>query len=175
MSEQREHKFKNSYSCKDYWQYYCKNCKKIPYKKYKEILDFIMEQYSFLISEKAMDIKFPYRLGQIRIRKYFKSPKFEGGELVNNLPINYKATKELWESDPEAKENKQVIYLLNQHSDGYMYQIRYTVSDIANRYDKLRFLKYKPARIMSRQFSKNIREHKIDALEQEKYEICKTS
>ena len=94
MSEQREHKFKNSYSCKDYWQYYCKNCKKIPYNKYKEILDFIMEQYSFLISEKAMDIKFPYRLGQIRIRKYFKSPKFEGGELVNNLPINYKATKE---------------------------------------------------------------------------------
>ena len=57
MSEQREHKFKNSYSCKDYWRYYCKNCKQIPYEKYKEILDFIMEQYSLLISEKAMDIK----------------------------------------------------------------------------------------------------------------------
>lgn len=173
--DKRVHKFSNSYGIEDYWRYYCRNCKTIPYARYKEILEYILNEYALLISEKAMDMKFPYKLGQIRIVKHFRTTKFEGDEMITNMPIDFKATNELWKVDPEAKKSKQLVYLLNQHSDGYMYQIKYTVSDIADRYNKLRFLKYKPARVMTRQFAKNIKEHKIDALEQEKYEVCETN
>ncbi len=166
----KQFKFTNSYSIKDYWKYYCKNSKTIPYEQYRDILYFILEQYSLLISDHAMDMTFPYKLGKILIRKHLQQVKFdEEGNLISKLPVDYKATKDLWDKDPEAKERKQLVYCLNQHSEGWWFSIKYQIFNQLKSHYKVKFLTFKPARKMTRRFAKNIKEYKIDATE---YEVC---
>lgn len=166
--DQRHSKFKNSFGIHDYWKYYCANSKQIPFKQYKEILYYILEQYALQISDHAMDFTFPYKLGTLKVRKHSMIIKFDGDDLVIKQPVDYKATKELWKVDEEARKNKQVVFCLNQHSDGFIYSIKYTVSRLAKSTNKLRFIKFQTARVLTRRFAKNIKEHKIDAI----HEVC---
>ena len=66
----------------------------------------IYENFSFLL---------PFRMGRIRIRKY--KPKTyiqEDGSLdKSRLRPDWKATKKLWEQNPKAKEDKKLVFHLN--------------------------------------------------------------
>ena len=82
------------------------------------------------------------------------------GEIVNNLPINFRATWKLWNENPELK-NKTYIRYLNKHSDGFMFTTSYQISKA----------KYKNKNVYTFQFNEtlkemlhnNILEDKVDA------------
>jgi hypothetical protein len=90
-------------------------------KEYIDIISDFNKAISKKIIYEAYEFNMFYRLGTLRIKKY--KPKYEvdvNGKLITKkIPVDYKATKELWERDPVAKQNKKLIFHLNKHSDGY--------------------------------------------------------
>jgi hypothetical protein len=75
----------------------------------------IYENFSFLL---------PFRLGRIRIRKY--KPKTyiqkDGTLDKSRLRPDWYATKKLWAKDPKAKEEKKLVFHLNNHTDGFQHR-----------------------------------------------------
>lgn len=103
------------YSNKDFYKLYKEKYKgrdyNIPFGKYSELLNQCNQRLSEMIIEDGFDFNIPFRLGRVRIR--IKKMNFK------YLKPDWKATKELWKEDKEAKENKQLVFHLNDHSDNY--------------------------------------------------------
>lgn len=78
----------------------------------KFLVDKVFEGY---------DVVIPAKLGIISIVGTKKELQFDddGNPL---LPPDWKKTKELWDSNPEAKKNKKRIFHTNEHSDGIVYK-----------------------------------------------------
>lgn len=91
---------------------------------HSSVLNSFNKELSKAIMEDAFEYLLPFRLGSLRIRKYKAQYKIdeETGKIIGNLPVNWKATNELWSKNPEAKENKKRVYHTNEHSDGYQYK-----------------------------------------------------
>ena len=71
----------------------------------------------------------PYRLGLLGIRKKKLTPWInKEGELVNPLPIDWKATMDLWEVDEEAKRLKKRVRHYNEHTKGFIAQWYYSTT-----------------------------------------------
>jgi|6_EtaG_2_1085325.scaffolds.fasta_scaffold145116_2 hypothetical protein len=101
---------------------------KLEYKVDSSLYSKVLNSFNKKISKKIMTESFeymlPYRLGNLRIKKYKPSIKVdENGNLdYKGLSPNWKATKELWNKDKEAKKNKKIVFHINDHSDGYNYK-----------------------------------------------------
>lgn len=68
------------------------------------------------------EVVLPSRLGTLSIKGKKVDIKFdEKGRLKGHAP-DYQATKELWEKCPECKENKQMVFHLNEHTNGIRYK-----------------------------------------------------
>jgi hypothetical protein len=85
----------------------------------------ILREFNTAIADcllyEAFEFILPCNLGKISIRK--KKPEVtvdDNGNIINRLPVDRKATHELWEEDPQAKADKKYIYHLNEHSNGYI-------------------------------------------------------
>jgi hypothetical protein len=91
---------------------------------YSAILNDFNKAVSKEILENAFEYIVPFRLGILRIKKYKAHYKIdeETGKIIGNPSPNWKATKELWARSPKAKEEKKLVYHINEHSDGYQYK-----------------------------------------------------
>ena len=85
----------------------------------------------------------------------------DDGNIINNLPINWRETRKLWAENDKAKEKKTKIRYTNEHTGGYTFRIFYRTSK-ANFKNKSIF-KMKFNRTMKRQLSVSIFAGKIDA------------
>lgn len=98
----------------------------------------------------------PYINIKFRIRKYKQKIKFDKKNNIvrSNLPVNWKATKEYWEQNPQAKLKKTVIYHLNDHTDGYRFRFYkyYKAACPKN----IRYYNFKPSRKNDRLLAKHI-------------------
>lgn len=100
---------------------------KLTQAEYSEIIEtcngFLMD----IAVEKGVEVKLPYGNGKIKIFKYkpVVMRKTKSGEKRINLTVDWGATNRLWKSDPQAKENKKLIYHLNTHTDGYQIKIKW--------------------------------------------------
>lgn len=93
----------------------------IDYKRYREIwVSFIDKVTSGIVTE-GKDFTMPFRLGSVGIRKRKIKVKMNPDGTIDKryLRPDWKATKELWERDEEAKERKQLVFHLNKHFGGY--------------------------------------------------------
>jgi hypothetical protein len=121
-------KVKTDYTQNDLYNFYKENSqfnldiKKI---KFNKIIKKFNRELIKLILYKNFAFKMPYTLGTLRIKKY----KYSGIQYDENnniikkkLLIDYKKTKDLWERNPAAKEEKKLVLHLNEHSDGYLYR-----------------------------------------------------
>lgn len=112
---------------------------KSAYKITKILYTAIIKEY---LKAKTNDIiynagtfKYPNRLGSLRIKKKKSKLRLKDGKLdTKYIPVDYKATNELWKKDPEAKKNKKCVFLTNDHTDGYKYSFFWSkqVCDVPN-------------------------------------------
>lgn len=97
-----------------FWLYYCKQqdkakYPKLSYKQYRNIFNDIFLEYRELLLSNYI-LYFPYRIGYIQLFDITHKPKIgKKGKLIDLPPIDWKSTKELWELDEEAKNNKQLL------------------------------------------------------------------
>lgn len=68
------------------------------------------------------EVTLPARLGTLHIRGKQQKVKFDEDGKMTGLSPNWKDTKKLWDSCPECKEKKQLIYNTNEHTGGIRYK-----------------------------------------------------
>ncbi len=162
--DKRNHVVKCDYGANDYYTYFCRNNKdiKITRKQFGDIIKLFNSHLRDRLSNKGVDIVLPSRIGRVELRKVKTEVTInEDGEVVDNLPTNWKATRELWRSNPIAREKKIKIKFTNEHTDGYTFKVSYLKSR-ANFKNKSIY-KIRFNRDLKRNLSKSIFEGKIDA------------
>lgn len=152
---QRIHKRTSDYSMPDYYKYFCdKYDIDIPRKKYNKIITEFNLAIRNLIINESMDYLIPHLLFEITIRKVKRKPKIVNGKLINNIPIDWKRTNELWEKDAEAKEKKLLVRYNNSHTSGYIYSIY--MKKFKGKIKNKIYYKFLPNRQFKRDLSKRI-------------------
>lgn len=101
----------------------------ITYSKYCKIIDEFNLAIRDEILENSFDFNLPFRMGLLGIRKKKLTPWLDDtGKLINPLPVDWKATLDLWEADPKAKAQKKRVRHFNEHTGGYIAQWYYSTS-----------------------------------------------
>jgi hypothetical protein len=107
------------------------------YKLYKKQVETSIEQKEFLqiangymefLIQKVLEgeeITMPARLGTLFIQGVKKKLKYNR-DGVPLLPPNWAATKKLWDSNPDAKATKKIVYCLNEETDGVVYKLHWS-------------------------------------------------
>jgi hypothetical protein len=102
----------------------------------------------------AGTFKMPAGLPAIRVKKYKRKVRFndDGTIDANSLAPNWPVTLKLWEENPKAKEQKKLIYFLNDHTDGHsaMVWMDKSRSHLAN----LSPYQFRPTRHIDRELAK---------------------
>jgi hypothetical protein len=90
----------------------------------KEYVNIANGYMQFLIQKviEGEEITIPAKLGTMFIQGTKKSLKFNK-DGVPLLPPNWAKTKQLWDSNPEAKQTKKIVYCLNEETDGVVYKL----------------------------------------------------
>lgn len=69
-------------------------------------------------------------LGTIAIRGDKVKPKIDENGNVKGVAISWGRTNKLWSENPEAKAKKQLVYCLNEHSNGIKYKFVWIKQDM---------------------------------------------
>lgn len=93
----------------------------VTYSEYSSVLDLFNLKLRDLILYESFDFNMPHRMGRLAIRKKKLTPWIDKNDkVVNPLPVDWKATNELWDTDSVAKEKKTLVRHYNKHSKGYV-------------------------------------------------------
>lgn len=97
------------------------NLDRIPIKTYIHIVNGYIQ---FLMSRvfSGKDVRLPVDLGIIGIRGSKVKPRLDEEGNIRGLAPNWHDTKALWESNPEAKAKKTIVYCFNEHSNGMRFR-----------------------------------------------------
>jgi len=167
-------KIKSHYGINDYYKYYKSKYPNdnISKKDFKNIFTIFNKELTKEIIEKGK-VKLPKRFGEIEIIKKKREVYInKEGVVINNKPIDWKATKDLWAINDEAKENKVLIRHNNKHTGGYVFRIAYN-KKVAKYKNKSVYF-FKPVRDFSRSINKRIKDYsksKFDAYVKKDYHV----
>ena len=120
----------------------CKNVRS-SYKQYKKTttneivdsktyIDYANEFNKFLVDKviEGYEITLPVRLGTLSvIGKKQKVRVNEHGKIFGLAP-DWVKTKELWDNNPKAKEEKKLLYHTNNHTDNTIYKFLWSKNRI---------------------------------------------
>lgn len=156
----RTHKVTNSYGIYDGYKYYRKNKPKDPEyvlteSQYFYITRRINEILADLLSQ-GEDIKLPFRLGRLEVRKYPARISFDGNKIKTNLPIDWDKTLKLWYEDKEAYANKTLIRI--EESEIYKLYYNKIKADFTNK----SFYQFNFNRELKKKLKYNIKEGNIN-------------
>jgi len=133
--------------------------------KYDEIPDkvlrTIIKNTGALITEKLLEghaISLPKKLGVLQIKGVKTKIRYDENGNPMNLSVDYKATKDLWKTCQECKDRKQVVFHLNEHTNGYKYKFYWTRNRVFCPQKDL--YKFVPARAVKRNMAKLIKDGK---------------
>lgn len=97
----------------------------------KDIRKAIRRYFELCIDDltRGNHIYFGAKLGNLYVVKEKREIKYdpETDQIINTLPVNIAETLKLWKARPELRKKKFIRYT-NEHSDGYMYRLKYEVS-----------------------------------------------
>jgi hypothetical protein len=90
-------------------------------KTYLKVVHLFMK---FIISEvlKGERINFPEKMGSLEVKGAKQKLWVDKDGKVRGLSPNWRKTKELWDSNEKAKQEKTLVYNTNEHSDGVRYR-----------------------------------------------------
>lgn len=162
--DKRVHRVKADFGSGDFYKHFCKETgiDELSRVTFGEILREFNNHVRDRISTKGAEYFFPSKVGKVELRKVKSEVKIdEDGNIINNLPINWKATRELWAENEKAREKKTKIRYTNEHTDGHTFRIFYKRSK-ANFKNKSIY-KMRFNRDLKRQLSRSIFAGRIDA------------
>ena len=152
-------KIEAHYGMNDYYKYFCKRNPDINISKqkfHKIVSEFNKELADSLIED--LEIQLPFKMGVLEMRKEERKPYInKEGRLVNNIPVDWKKTKLLWETDAEAKERKILIRYNNKHTNNFVFRIIYNKRKALFKNKSVYF--FKPVRSLSRNIAKRIKDY----------------
>lgn len=150
----RTHKIKGGYGINNFYKFYKSKYNKVDEKTYKKIIDEFNQIVIDNMLNEGLNYIIPFLNLELTIRKDKRKPKIKNGKLINNRPVDFKATNKLWKENPEAKEKKLLIRHNNSHTSGYVFRIycKKFKSPIKNR----SLLKFRPMRGFKRALAKRI-------------------
>ena len=92
-----------------------------------EYVQIINQFMKFLILKllSTGEIILPERLGRLSIFGKKVNVRIEDGE-IKGLAPDWVKTKQLWDSDPIAKQNKQLVYHFNEETNGIRYKFSWS-------------------------------------------------
>jgi hypothetical protein len=111
-----------NYGIKDIYKFYKSySDNPVPYKVFREVWEAFIEKVIDGIILEGKDFVMPFRLGSVGIRKQkiIVVMSDDGNIDKRYLRPDWKATKDLWETDFAAKERKQLVFHLNKHFGGF--------------------------------------------------------
>jgi hypothetical protein len=160
----RLHEAKSDFGIQDYYKFF-NNKYKVGVNKqtYKKIINDFNQQMINLIIEENLIYRLPYINMEVVIKKDKRKPKIKDGKVINNAPVNWKVTNELWENDEEAKEKKIFVRHSNYHTSGYVFRIYCKKFKCKLKYRSL--YKFKPNRKFTRQLSARLLDENKDNLD----------
>ena len=148
---------KNFYNTRDSYVVY-KNMSDNPINisEYVQIINHFMK---FLITKLLTtgEINIPERLGRLSIFGKKVNVRIEDGE-IKGLAPDWVKTKQLWDSDEEAKNNKQLVYHFNEETNGIRYKFSWSKNRVLVSNKTLYNLRM--TRSNKRELSKLVREGK---------------
>ena len=103
------------------------------------------------------DIKLPYKMGILEIRKYNTYVRFINGELCTNRRINWDETLKLWCEDEEAYKNRTLI----KAEDKEIFAINY--NKVRAEYTNKSFYQFRPTRELTKALRLNVKKGIIEA------------
>ena len=124
-----------------------------------EYVQIINQFMKFLILKllSTGEIILPERLGRLSIFGKKVNIRIEDGE-IKGLAPDWVKTKQLWDSDEEAKNNKQLVYHFNEETNGIRYKFAWSKNRVLVSNKTLYNLRM--TRSNKRELSKLIREGK---------------
>lgn len=128
---------------------------------YGQIIDFIHSKITDEIIFDNFEFKLPIRMGVLCIKKKKPVLKYnKEGKLINTMPIDWKATKELWQEDAESKKEKKLVRHLNEHTNGYVPSWYLSLKEATFKYKSA--YKFKATRTMNRDLSKALKDPNVN-------------
>lgn len=85
----------------------------------------LIREYNKFLMDHVLDgheVVFPHGLGSLQVSGKKIEIKFTPEGRPLNLPPDWRLTKKLWDSNEEAKKNKQLVYHSNPHTNGIRYK-----------------------------------------------------
>lgn len=124
-----------------------------------EYVQIINQFMKFLILKllSTGEIILPERLGRLSIFGKKVNVRIEDGE-IKGLAPDWVKTKQLWDSDEEAKNNKQLVYHFNEETNGIRYKFSWSKNRVLVSNKTLYNLRM--TRSNKRELSKLVRENK---------------
>lgn len=92
--------------------------------QYVQIINHFMKFLSSKLLSTG-EIILPDRLGRLSIFGKKVNVRIEDGE-IKGLAPDWVKTKQLWDSDEEAKNNKQLVYHFNEETNGIRYKFAWS-------------------------------------------------
>ena len=158
-------KILSHYGLTDYYKYYLKNTKSknpIDNKKYMSVIDdFNLGVIDMILHEEIQSYTIPKVGCTLKVGKRKNTPIIKDGVLVNRLPVDYKSTKELWETNEEAKEKRILVRFTNNHTNKYIYRIKFAKDGEA--YKNKKYYSFVPSRSFKRALAKRIFDNDLDS------------
>lgn len=162
MSKQRIHKNKADYGIKDYYKFYKQKYNK-ENKNYTKIIGEFNKELIELILNSDLVYQLPFLGMEIMIRKEKRNIVIKDGKVYNPNPIDFKATKDLWDKSPEAKEKRLKIRYTNYHTSGYVFRVY--LKKFKSRIKNRSFYKIKVNREFARGINKRIHDPNKEAFD----------
>lgn len=114
-------KIRNSWGACDYYRAYRKEGHKKKLKNVQETIFYqMLRRVNTLLFEEFLregELKLPYGLGILSVKRYRYAPRIKDGKLVHHTPVCWDKTFQLWFEDKEAERNHTFVY--SDHPAGY--------------------------------------------------------
>ena len=161
VNQSRVHKITNSIGTYDIYKLIRKNKWEgigIPITEH-EFYSIIREINSLLAKEliKGNEVKLPWRMGSLELRKKPSRVRIIDGKLVTNLPIDWDATLKLWFEDKEAYRDKILVRCENEE----IFKVLYDKSKAT--FNNKSFYEFRPTRTIKKQLSSTAKAGELDA------------
>lgn len=161
MTPRTEGKKNCDYGIKDYYKFYKKTSKNpVDRATYNKIISEVNLRIVDAMLNDNLDYNPVHLQFTITIRKVKREVKIKNGKLVNTNTVDWKATKDLWASDEDARIKKIIIKHQNHHTSKYVFRIK--ALKTGQRFTNKKYYRFKACRSFARALAKRIKDDNKD-------------